>query len=87
MASSSSSTLLSSSPFDFSALPVMSLKERIVEKIRKNRITLIVGETGCGMLSSYCVLLVVYRLLVEGSIYIYFFICVYCNLSILCSMT
>ncbi|KAG6606962.1 DExH-box ATP-dependent RNA helicase DExH8, partial [Cucurbita argyrosperma subsp. sororia] len=46
--SSSSSTLLSSSPFDFSALPVMSLKERIVEKIRKNRITLIVGETGCG---------------------------------------
>ncbi|KAJ3693726.1 hypothetical protein LUZ60_009206 [Juncus effusus] len=29
-------------------LPVMALREKIVEKIRENRVTLIVGETGCG---------------------------------------
>ncbi|XP_022155283.1 DExH-box ATP-dependent RNA helicase DExH8 isoform X2 [Momordica charantia] len=48
MASPSPSSSSSSPPFNFSALPVMSLKERIVEKIRQNRVTLIVGETGCG---------------------------------------
>ncbi|CAN1197989.1 DExH-box ATP-dependent RNA helicase DExH8 [Linum perenne] len=36
------------SPSPFAALPVTALKERIVEKIRENRVTLIVGETGCG---------------------------------------
>ncbi|KAJ4828991.1 hypothetical protein Tsubulata_031721 [Turnera subulata] len=36
-------------PVDFSSsLPVMSMKERIVEKILENRVTLIVGETGSG---------------------------------------
>ncbi|KAJ6817408.1 zinc finger CCCH domain-containing protein 4 [Iris pallida] len=29
-------------------LPVMALREKIVEKIQVNRVTLIVGETGCG---------------------------------------
>ncbi|KAH9730442.1 DExH-box ATP-dependent RNA helicase DExH8 [Citrus sinensis] len=40
-----------SSPFtspEFSSLPVMSLREKIVEKVLENRVTLIVGETGCG---------------------------------------
>ncbi|XP_065861357.1 DExH-box ATP-dependent RNA helicase DExH8 [Euphorbia lathyris] len=40
-----------SSPFllpEFSSLPVMSLRHRIVDKILENRVTLIVGETGCG---------------------------------------
>ncbi|GLT53286.1 hypothetical protein SLA2020_265690 [Shorea laevis] len=40
-----------SSPFSsskFSSLPVMAMRERIVEKILENRVTLIVGETGCG---------------------------------------
>ncbi|OMO81923.1 Zinc finger, CCCH-type [Corchorus olitorius] len=32
----------------FSSLPIMALKERIIEKIFENRVTLIVGETGCG---------------------------------------
>ncbi|CAI0469713.1 unnamed protein product [Linum tenue] len=36
------------SPSPFAVLPVASLKNRIVEKIRENRVTLIVGETGCG---------------------------------------
>ncbi|KAJ4789548.1 RNA helicase family protein [Rhynchospora pubera] len=29
-------------------LPVVAFRERIVEKIKQNRVTLIVGETGCG---------------------------------------
>ncbi|KAK8570233.1 hypothetical protein V6N13_002928 [Hibiscus sabdariffa] len=33
---------------EFSSLPVVALRERIVEKILENRVTLIVGETGCG---------------------------------------
>ncbi|CAN0889017.1 DExH-box ATP-dependent RNA helicase DExH8 [Linum grandiflorum] len=36
------------SPSPFAALPVTALKDRIVDKIRENRVTLIVGETGCG---------------------------------------
>ncbi|XP_050265490.1 DExH-box ATP-dependent RNA helicase DExH8 [Quercus robur] len=44
--SSSYSTPFSSSKF--SSLPVMALREKIVEKILENRVTLIVGETGCG---------------------------------------
>ncbi|KAH1073980.1 hypothetical protein J1N35_026308 [Gossypium stocksii] len=50
MASPSSPSARSSSfpPSEFSSLPVMALRERIVEKIFENRVTLIVGETGCG---------------------------------------
>ncbi|KAG6703938.1 hypothetical protein I3842_07G111000 [Carya illinoinensis] len=52
MASPTSSCSSSySSPFSsskFSSLPVMSLRGKIVEKILENRVTLIVGETGCG---------------------------------------
>ncbi|XP_041017233.1 DExH-box ATP-dependent RNA helicase DExH8 [Juglans microcarpa x Juglans regia] len=52
MASPTSSCSSSySSPFSsskFSSLPVMSLRGKIVEKIIENRVTLIVGETGCG---------------------------------------
>ncbi|GMY16920.1 DExH-box ATP-dependent RNA helicase DExH8 [Fagus crenata] len=53
MASSPTSSCSSSysSPFlssKFSSLPVMALREKIVEKILENRVTLIVGETGCG---------------------------------------
>ncbi|WRX10709.1 Helicase [Theobroma cacao] len=55
MASPSSPTASCSSSYSssfpsskFSSLPVMALKERIVEKILENRVTLIVGETGCG---------------------------------------
>ncbi|XP_042518041.1 DExH-box ATP-dependent RNA helicase DExH8 [Macadamia integrifolia] len=44
--SSSYSTSFPSSPF--SALPVMALRDKIVEKILENRVTLIVGDTGCG---------------------------------------
>ncbi|XP_027366961.1 DExH-box ATP-dependent RNA helicase DExH8 [Abrus precatorius] len=32
----------------FSHLPVMSLRKKIIEKIQDNRVTLIVGEAGCG---------------------------------------
>ncbi|XP_059298045.1 DExH-box ATP-dependent RNA helicase DExH8 isoform X1 [Lycium ferocissimum] len=42
--SSSSSSKLP----EFPVLPVTSLKTKIVEKIQENRVTLIVGETGCG---------------------------------------
>lgn len=46
---SCSSSYSSSFPSSkFSSLPVMALKDRIVEKILVNRVTLIVGETGCG---------------------------------------
>lgn len=44
--SSSFSTSIPSSKF--SNLPVMALKGKIVDKIMENRVTLIVGETGCG---------------------------------------
>ncbi|KAI4301411.1 hypothetical protein L6164_034693 [Bauhinia variegata] len=44
--SSSRSAPLPSSTF--ASLPVMSLRDKIVEKIQQNRVTLIVGETGCG---------------------------------------
>ncbi|XP_043710636.1 DExH-box ATP-dependent RNA helicase DExH8 [Telopea speciosissima] len=44
--SSSYSTSFSSSPF--SSLPVMAFRDKIVEKILENRVTLIVGDTGCG---------------------------------------
>lgn len=33
---------------NFSDLPIMALKGKIVQKILENRVTLIVGETGCG---------------------------------------
>ncbi|KAD3068668.1 hypothetical protein R6Q59_017306 [Mikania micrantha] len=33
---------------NFRNLPIMSLRSKIVEKIMENRVTLIVGETGCG---------------------------------------
>ncbi|XP_022899417.1 DExH-box ATP-dependent RNA helicase DExH8 [Olea europaea var. sylvestris] len=48
--SSSSSPFVASSSAEsnFSGLPVMALRDRIVEKIMENRVTLIVGETGCG---------------------------------------
>ncbi|XP_028085537.1 DExH-box ATP-dependent RNA helicase DExH8 [Camellia sinensis] len=54
MASSPTSSSYStySSPFSsspkFSDLPIMGLRHKIVEKIQENRVTLIVGETGCG---------------------------------------
>lgn len=48
MAESSSSCESSDYSADFSTLPVMALRKKIVEKIMENRVTLIVGETGCG---------------------------------------
>ncbi|GAU43768.1 hypothetical protein TSUD_36620, partial [Trifolium subterraneum] len=33
---------------NFSHLPVMSMRKKIVDKIQQNRVTLIIGETGCG---------------------------------------
>ncbi|KAJ0589881.1 putative RNA helicase transcription factor C3H family [Helianthus annuus] len=42
------STTSSSSSENFRNLPIMSLRSKIVEKIMENRVTLIVGETGCG---------------------------------------
>ncbi|GFY98713.1 zinc finger (CCCH type) helicase family protein [Actinidia rufa] len=54
MASSPTSSSQSShaSPFSsswkFTDLPVMALRDKIVEKVQENRVTLIVGETGCG---------------------------------------
>ncbi|KMT06053.1 hypothetical protein BVRB_7g163800 [Beta vulgaris subsp. vulgaris] len=41
-----SSSLPSAS--QFAHLPIMAMKEKIVDKIMENRVTLIVGETGCG---------------------------------------
>ncbi|CAA0832022.1 Zinc finger CCCH domain-containing protein 31 [Striga hermonthica] len=32
----------------FAELPVVAMREKIVEKIKQNRVTLIIGETGCG---------------------------------------
>ncbi|KAF7153298.1 hypothetical protein RHSIM_Rhsim01G0284800 [Rhododendron simsii] len=37
-----------SSSWKFPDLPVAALRNKIVEKIQENRVTLIVGETGCG---------------------------------------
>ncbi|EXC10294.1 Zinc finger CCCH domain-containing protein 31 [Morus notabilis] len=56
MASPSSPTLSCSSSysssfapsFRFSSLPVMAFREKIIEKVFENRVTLIVGEPGCG---------------------------------------
>ncbi|KAK7277740.1 hypothetical protein RJT34_22755 [Clitoria ternatea] len=48
---SPSSTTSYTSPLSqssFSHLPVMALRKKIIEKIQENRVTLIVGETGCG---------------------------------------
>ncbi|KAL3827824.1 hypothetical protein ACJIZ3_016626 [Penstemon smallii] len=47
-ASSSYSSPLVASSSNFSELPVIAMKAKIVEKILENRVTLIVGETGCG---------------------------------------
>ncbi|KAL1226277.1 DExH-box ATP-dependent RNA helicase DExH8 [Cardamine amara subsp. amara] len=33
---------------NFASLPIMAMKRRIIEKILENRVTLIVGEPGCG---------------------------------------
>lgn len=49
--SSSSCSSFQPSPLSFSkfaSLPIMAMKDRIVDKIMENRVTLIVGETGCG---------------------------------------
>ena len=46
LSSSSESFPLPSS--NFASLPVAAMKRRIVEKILENRVTLIVGEPGCG---------------------------------------
>lgn len=65
MASSPSSSSYSAYPTPFSSswkfpdLPVAALRDKIVEKIQENRVTLIVGETGCGdlfysLLSKLC---------------------------------
>ncbi|KAF8006730.1 hypothetical protein BT93_K0901 [Corymbia citriodora subsp. variegata] len=47
----------------FPPLPIMALREKIVEKILENRVTLIVGETGCGKSSQ------VPQFLLEENIY------------------
>ena len=63
MASSptSSSQSLYSSLFSlswkFTDLSVMALRDKIVEKIQENRVTLIVGETGCGLSLSLTLIL------------------------------
>ncbi|KAL9247162.1 hypothetical protein vseg_020625 [Gypsophila vaccaria] len=44
--STSSSSQLTA--LKFSSLPIAAMREKIVEKIMENRVTLIVGETGCG---------------------------------------
>lgn len=56
MASSPTSSHASSSsapftPSKFDSLPIMVMRDKIVEKIMENRVTLIVGETGCGKTS------------------------------------
>lgn len=51
--SSSESLPLPSS--NFASLPIMAMKRRIIEKILENRVTLIVGEPGCG--TCVCVVL------------------------------
>ncbi|KAH6823976.1 zinc finger helicase family protein [Perilla frutescens var. hirtella] len=44
----SSSSSSAASPSSFSDLPAVAMRNKIVEKILENRVTLIVGETGCG---------------------------------------
>ncbi|KAL6564190.1 hypothetical protein OROMI_015640 [Orobanche minor] len=46
MASLSSSSSSFTSPF--AELPVAAMRDKIVQKIMENRVTLIIGETGCG---------------------------------------
>ncbi|KAI3906785.1 hypothetical protein MKW98_004818 [Papaver atlanticum] len=46
--SSASSAPTFSTDAKFNYLPVMGLKQKIIEKVQENRVTLIVGETGCG---------------------------------------
>ncbi|KAI3996073.1 hypothetical protein MKX01_007179 [Papaver californicum] len=46
--SSASSAPTFSTDSKFSYLPVMGLKQKIIDKVQENRVTLIVGETGCG---------------------------------------
>ncbi|KAL5561461.1 hypothetical protein UlMin_031208 [Ulmus minor] len=45
---SSSFSASMTTPFKFSSLPVMAYREKIVEKVLENRVTLIFGEAGCG---------------------------------------
>ncbi|KAL3717612.1 hypothetical protein ACJRO7_009105 [Eucalyptus globulus] len=59
----SSSSCSSSHSSQFPPLPIMALRETIVEKILENRVTLIVGETGCGKSSQ------VPQFLLERNIY------------------
>ncbi|KAK3020840.1 hypothetical protein RJ639_045522, partial [Escallonia herrerae] len=47
MTSSPTSSSYSLPASKFTGLPVTSLRDKIVEKIQENRVTLIVGETGC----------------------------------------
>lgn len=55
--SSTSSANSSSLPIpNVASLPVAALRGKIVEKITENRVTLIVGETGCGSLPFLCFL-------------------------------
>ncbi|XAR61337.1 RNA helicase [Bertholletia excelsa] len=42
------SSSFSSSSKKFADLPIMALRGKIIDKILENRVTLIVGETGCG---------------------------------------
>ncbi|XP_075524079.1 DExH-box ATP-dependent RNA helicase DExH8 isoform X1 [Primulina tabacum] len=42
------SSACSSTDDNFSGLPIMALRSKIIDKIMENRVTLIVGETGCG---------------------------------------
>ncbi|CAA0377546.1 unnamed protein product [Arabidopsis thaliana] len=46
--SSSSSESLPLPSSNFASLPIMAMKRRIIDKILENRVTLIVGEPGCG---------------------------------------
>ncbi|KAK3407426.1 hypothetical protein EUGRSUZ_K03480 [Eucalyptus grandis] len=54
---------ISSHSSQFPPLPIMALRETIVEKILENRVTLIAGETGCGKSS------LVPQFLLERNIY------------------
>ncbi|XXG67227.1 hypothetical protein AAC387_Pa06g0622 [Persea americana] len=47
----SSSSPRSRTFFSHYNLPVTALREKIVEKIQENRVTLIVGDTGCDIVS------------------------------------
>lgn len=58
----------------FAHLPIMAMKEKIVDKIMENRVTLIVGETGCGIISTLFSSseFSIYTLLMT----VYFYICI-----------